>query len=57
MILTDWMRAHGHEVTAESVAAHLTRARANSPAGWTITPGEVAAMLPAIVAAKEVLSK
>lgn len=52
MVLTEWMRAHDMEVTPDSVAARVALARTHSPAGWTITPEEVAAWLPAVVAAR-----
>lgn len=52
LVLTEWMRDQGEAITADSVAAHVRQARASS-AGWTITPDEVEAMLPAIVEARE----
>jgi hypothetical protein len=52
MILTEWMASRGEALTPESVAAHVAKARASSPAGWTITPDEVAQMLPAVLEAK-----
>lgn len=48
LILIEWMAGKGEAITAESVAAHVAKARATS-ADWTITPGEVEAMLPAVL--------
>lgn len=51
-ILIEWMETKNEAITAESVAAHVKKARASS-AGWTITPGEVEAMLPAVLEARK----
>lgn len=52
LILTEWMRDQGETITPDAVAAHVRRARQTSDF-WTITPGEVEAMLPAVVEAAE----
>lgn len=49
IVLCDWMVAHNHPLTVAEVTA---QARQVAPAGWTITPGDVARLLPAFLAAR-----